>query len=357
VIATLGAVTSLMAAIWALAQDDIKRIVAYSTISHLGLMMFGLGVGAYSAAVFHLFTHAWFKSLLFLGAGSVIHVMHTQDIWEMGGLGRRMRWTAGTMLIGCGAAAGIFPLAGFWSKDAIMSAVFALRNPAFIAAAVLITFFSALYTFRLFFVVFTGQTAKRRAFDPKRVHESNVIILAPLVILAVLSAVTGLLGSPLAPQGFSNFIFFGAKPEAEAVNGAAIAVSLGVAALGLGVAAAFYWPRYRRLSAPAFNRRFALAYEWAHNKGYFDEVYRSVWVGLVLIAGHAIQWFDTHIVDGFVDGLAEGYQLGALYLRRLQSGKVQGYAIGLFAGVIVIALLALIFGSSGSLAAVGGFGR
>ena len=146
-----------MAAIWAVAQDDIKRIVAYSTISHLGLMMFGLGVGAYSAGVFHLFTHAWFKALLFLGAGSVIHVMHTQDIWEMGGLGRRMRWTAGTMLVGCLAAAGIFPFAGFWSKDAIMSAVFTLKNPAFIAAAILITFFSALYTFRLFFVVFTGK--------------------------------------------------------------------------------------------------------------------------------------------------------------------------------------------------------
>jgi NADH-quinone oxidoreductase subunit L len=357
VIATLGAITSLMAAIWAVAQDDIKRIVAYSTISHLGLMMFGLGVGAYSAGVFHLFTHAWFKTLLFLGAGSVIHVMHTQDIWEMGGLGRRMRWTAGTMLVGCLAAAGIFPLSGFWSKDAIMSAVFSIKNPAFIVAATLITFFSALYMFRLWFVVFTGQTVKRRAFDPKRVHESGPVILAPLVILAVLAAAVGLWGAPFVSQGFSNFIFFGARPEPETANGLAIAVSLGAAVGGVVVAALFYWPRFQRLSAPAFTQRYAFAYDWAHHKGYFDEIYQNMFAALMLYTGRGAQWFDKHAIDGFVDGLAEGYQLGASYLRRLQTGRVQGYAIGLFAGVIVIAVLALIFGSGGSLAALGGFAK
>jgi NADH-quinone oxidoreductase subunit L len=357
VIATLGAITSLMAAIWAVAQDDIKRIVAYSTISHLGLMMFGLGVGAYSAGVFHLFTHAWFKALLFLGAGSVIHVMHTQDIWEMGGLGRRMRWTAGTMLVGCLAAAGIFPFSGFWSKDAIMSAVFSINNPAFIVAAILITFFSALYMFRLWFVVFTGQTVKRRAFDPKRVHESGPVILAPLVILAVLAAAVGLWGAPFVSQGFSNFIFFGARPEPETANGLAIAVSLGAAVGGVVVAALFYWPRFQRLSAPAFTQRYAFAYDWAHHKGYFDEIYQNMFAALMLYTGRGAQWFDKHAIDGFVDGLAEGYQLGASYLRRLQTGRVQGYAIGLFAGVIVIAVLALIFGSGGSLAALGGFAK
>src|SRR6202011_5631063 len=159
VVATLGAVTALMAAIWAVAQDDIKRIVAYSTLSHLGLMMFGLGVGAYSAAVFHLFTHAWFKALLFLGAGSVIHVLHTQDIWEMGGLWKRMRITSWTVLIGCCSAAGIPFFFGFWSKDGIMTGVFASGNPVFILIAILISFFSALYIFRLFFVVFAGEPA------------------------------------------------------------------------------------------------------------------------------------------------------------------------------------------------------
>jgi NADH-quinone oxidoreductase subunit L len=357
VIATLGALTSVMAAIWAVAQDDIKRIVAYSTISHLGLMMFGLGVGAYSAGVFHLFTHAWFKALLFLGAGSVIHVMHTQDIWEMGGLGRRMRWTAGTMLIGCLAAAGIFPFAGFWSKDAIMTAVFELKNPAFIVLGVLITFFSALYMFRLWFVVFTGQTVKRRAFDPKRVHESNILIVLPLVVLAVLATFAGFWGAPFVKEGFSNFVFFGARPQPEATSSIAIAASLGSAALGIVVAALFYWPRFQRLSAAALTRRYAPVYAWAHNKGYFDEIYRSMFVGLVLFAGRGAQWIDQHLVDGFTDGLAGGYQLSATYLRRLQTGRVQGYAIGLFAGVLLIAVLALLFGSGGGLASITGVSR
>src|SRR6202011_5227884 len=191
VVATIGALTSLMAAIWAVAQNDIKRIVAYSTVSHLGLMMFGLGVGAYSAAVFHLFTHAWFKALLFLGAGSVIHVLHTQDIWQMGGLWRRMRVTSWTMLIGCCSAAGIPLFAGFWSKDGIMTGVFASQNPIFIVVALVISFFSALYTFRLFFVVFGGEPVKRRAFDAKRIHESTASILVPLAILAGFAALVG----------------------------------------------------------------------------------------------------------------------------------------------------------------------
>ena len=354
-IATIGAVTSLMAAIWAVAQDDIKRIVAYSTISHLGLMMFGLGVGAYSAAVFHLFTHAWFKALLFLGAGSVIHVVHTQNIWEMGGLGRRMRWTATAMLIGCASAAGLAPLSGFWSKDGIMSAVFELQNPAFIAVAMLITFFSALYTFRLFFVVFTGDTAKRRAFDPKRIHENGPYMLAPLAILAVLAAGIGLWGSPLFKEGFGNFIFYGSKPVPETTNVTAIVFSLTFAALGVLTAAVFYWPRVQRFSAASFSRRYAFAYAWAHNKGYFDEIYQAMFVGLALIVGRAAEWIDQHLVDGFVDGLADGYGLAARYLRRLQTGRVQAYAGGVFVGVLVVAVLAVIFGSNGALAAIGGF--
>jgi NADH-quinone oxidoreductase subunit L len=354
-IATIGAVTSLMAAIWAVGQDDIKRIVAYSTISHLGLMMFGLGVGAYSAAVFHLFTHAWFKALLFLAAGSVIHAVHTQDIWEMGGLGRRMRWTTIATLVGCVSAAGIFPLAGFWSKDGIMSGVFAMNNPAFIVVAMLITFFSALYTFRLFFVVFTGETAKRRAFDPKRIHENGPYILAPLAVLAVMAAVAGLWGSPLfGHEGFGNFIFYGQKPVVEPDNIPAIAFSLTFALLGVVVAALFYYPPLKRFSAASFNRRFPYAYAWSHNKGYFDEVYRSMFVGLALVGGRAVEWVDKHLVDGFVDGLADGYSLGARYLRRLQTGRVQAYAGGVFVGVLVVAVLAMLLGSNGALASIGG---
>ena len=354
VVATLGALTSLMAAIWAVAQDDIKRIIAYSTLSHLGLMMFGLGVGAYSAAVFHLFTHAWFKALLFLAAGSVIHSLHTQNIWEMGGLWKRMRVTSWVMLIGSLAAAGIPPFAGFWSKDAIIAAVFGLGNPVFILMAVMITFFSALYTFRLFFVVFAGEPAKRRAFDPKKIHENGTPILAPMVLLAALAAAIGLVGIPGAAEGFNHFIFYGPHPERESMNSTALAISVVVALAGVVTAGLFYHPRYQRFSAAAFNRRFAWVYDWAHNKGYFDEIYQALLVrGLLIRTGRAIQWFDSRAIDGFVDGLAEGYGLGARYLRRLQTGRVQAYAIGLFAGVLVIAVLFILFGSGGALTAVG----
>jgi NADH-quinone oxidoreductase subunit L len=358
VVASLGALTSVMAAIWAVAQDDIKRIIAYSTLSNLGLMMFGLGVGAYSAAMFHLFTHAWFKALLFLGAGSVIHAVHTQNIWEMGGLGKRMKITAWTVGIASFSAAGIIPFSGFWSKDAIMASIFATANPVFIIAAMLITFFSALYTFRLFFVVFAGEPARRRAFDTKRIHESGAYITVPLVLLAFLAAFIGFAGIPGSKAGFGQFIFYGRHPEVEAVNYIAIGVSLAVALLGAVVAALFYHPRYQRFSAPAFNRRYAAVYAWAHNKGYFDEIYQAMFVnGLVLGAGRAAQWFDKNIIDFFVDGLAEGYSLTARRLRRLQGGRVQGYAVGLFGAVLVITVVALILGSSGPLSVIVGPAR
>ncbi|MFN2465051.1 MAG: NADH-quinone oxidoreductase subunit L [Candidatus Dormibacteria bacterium] len=360
VVAGVGAITSLMAAIWAVAQDDIKRIIAYSTLSHLGLMMFGLGVGAYSAALFHLFTHAWFKALLFLGAGSVIHAVHTQNIWEMGGLGRRMKITAWTVAIGSIAAAGlpIPPLSGFFSKDGIMASIFATQNPVFIVFAGLITFFSALYTFRLFFVVFAGEPVRRRAFDPKKIHESGNYMTIPLVVLAILSVGVGVLGIPGMKIGFGQFIFYGRHPELEAVNYIAILVSSAIALVGLAVAALFYHPRMRRFSAAAFNHRYTRVYDWSHNKGYFDEIYQALVVrGLVLRAGHAAQWFDKNIIDYYVDGLAEGYQVVSAQVRRLQNGRVQGYALGLFAGVMVVAILALVFGSTGPLTAVTGVGR
>ena len=355
VVASIGALTSVMAAIWAVAQDDIKRIIAYSTLSHLGLMMFGLGVGAYSAAMFHLFTHAWFKALLFLGAGSVIHAVHTQNIWEMGGLGKKMKITAWTVGIGSLSAAGIIPFSGFWSKDGIMASVFASANPVFIAAAIVITFFSALYTFRLFFVVFAGEPARRRAFDPKKIHESGAYITVPLVLLAIMATFIGLTGIPGSKQGFGQFIFYGRHPEVEAINYVAIGVSLVVALLGVLTAALFYHPRYQRFSAPAFNRRYAAVYDWAHNKGYFDEIYQAMFVsGLVMGTGRIAQWFDKNIIDYFMDGLAEGYSMTAARLRRLQSGRVQGYAVGLFAAVLVITVVALIFGSTGPLSIVVG---
>ncbi|MHB8509378.1 MAG: NADH-quinone oxidoreductase subunit L [Candidatus Dormibacteria bacterium] len=353
VVATLGAVTSLMAAIWAVAQDDIKRVIAYSTLSHLGLMMFGLGVGAYSAAIFHLFVHAWFKALLFLGAGSVIHAVHTQDIWEMGGLRRRMPITYWTFLVASLSAAGVPIFSGFWSKDGIIAAIFSHGNPLFILAAVLITYFSALYTFRLFFVVFTGEPAKRRAFDPKKIHESGRAMSWPLVILALPAGLVGLIGLPGALNYFGQRVFFH-RPELEAVNYFPLLLSIVVVGLGIATAATYYYAPLRRFSAANFNRRFPAVYAWSHNKGYFDEVYEAVFVrGLVLNSGRLLQWFDSHVIDAGVDGLAEAYSIAGARLRLLQGGRVQVYAVGLFAAVLVIAVAAIIFGAGGTPATVG----
>jgi NADH-quinone oxidoreductase subunit L len=351
VVAVIGALTSLMAAIWAVAQDDIKRVIAYSTLSHLGLMMFALGVGAYTAAIFHLFVHAWFKALLFLGAGSVIHAVHSQNIWEMGGLRKRMPVTFWTFLIASLAAAGVPPLSGFWSKDGIIGGVFEHGDPVLDVVALLIAFFSSLYTFRLLFVVFYGEIAKRRAFEPRRIHESRTAMALPLAILAVPAAIIGFANLPGATHAFGRFLFFNTfKPEQ--VDAVSLSLSLLFTAAGFVVAALFYYQPWQRFEAAAFNARFAPVYAWAHNKGWFDEIYQAMLVeGLVLNAGRAVQWLDSNVIDGFVDSLAEGYGWVGGLLRRLQGGRVQGYAVGLFAGVVVLTALMLVFGSGGTFAA------
>ena len=259
-----------------------------------------------------------------------------------------MRVTSWTMLIGCCSAAGIPLFAGFWSKDGIMAGVFASENPVFIAVAVLITFFSALYTFRLLLCGLHREPAKRRAFEVKRIHESNATILLPLAVLAVPAALVGFVAIPGSRQAFDQFIFYGRRPELEAINAIAIGVSLLATAAGVVVAAVYYWPRFQAASAQAFNRRFPYAYAWAHNKGYFDEIYEAMFVrGLLLTAGRGTQWFDTHVIDGFTDGLAQGYMVIGSRLRRLQTGRVQAYALGLFAGVFVLSVIFLIFSAHG----------
>ena len=180
-IASLGAFTAVFAALIALAQDDIKRILAYSTISQLGYMMLALGVGGYAAGVFHLTTHAAFKTLLFLGAGSVIHAVGTNDIWKMGGLGRRMPVTAITFFIAVLAIAGIFPLSGFWSKDEILQAARASGHPELYVPALVTVFLTAFYMARLFFVAFAGESRSE-----SHAHESPVVMTVPLVILGLL---------------------------------------------------------------------------------------------------------------------------------------------------------------------------
>jgi NADH-quinone oxidoreductase subunit L len=194
VVAYIGGFTALMAATMALTKKDMKRVIAYSTVSQLGYMMLALGIGAYTAGIFHLYNHAFFKALLFLGAGSIIYAMNSYNIFEMGGLRRRMPLTFWTMVIAGGSLAGIFPLSGFWSKDAIVVSAFAEHFYVLFAMALLTVFLTAFYIFRAIFVAFLGEPRTEAA---REAIESPGIMTGPMVILAFLSVVSGLIGTPL----------------------------------------------------------------------------------------------------------------------------------------------------------------
>ncbi len=357
-VATIGMVTSFFAATIALVQNDIKRILAYSTLSQLGYMIMALGLGGYTAGTFHLLTHAFFKALLFLGAGSVIHAVHTNDIQEMGGLSGKMRTTTLTFVIASLSIAGIFPLSGFWSKDEIIAT--AAKHPAFLAASLAVAFMTAFYMFRLCFLTFYGAPRDQHKFD--HAHESPRSMTWPLIILAVLSVVAGWVGIPWLAHGYSSFVYHG-EPHHAQPEILLMVVSTVVALSGIGLAYLMY---YRRaLSADAMARRFQPIYTLLYRKYYVDEVYdviiikpihalaRFLWSfdsnvidGLVnlhatvtLWLAAAKQWFDVYIVDGLVNGIGLVTGAASSALRLVQTGRLANYLLVVLFGLIVIGLL------------------
>jgi len=338
VVAIIGSLTLFLGATMGVAENDIKRVMAYSTISQLGYMMMALGVGGYTAGVFHLTTHAFFKALLFLTAGSVIHALHTNDMWKMGGLGKRMPITAITCLVGALALAGIPVFSGFWSKDEILSAAWFSHLPGhqvFFALALMTVFLTAFYMFRLWFLTFTGEP---RSDEAQRAHESPWVMAGPLVILAVLAAVAGGLKAsvPGAGQGFGELVRFGEAHEA--VSYLAMILSIGAALLGIALA----WAAYRRnfVSPAAFNASFPQVYLLLKNAWYLNRAW-ELFATQIVIAGSALfAWFDRTIVNGMVDGMAWLCGAGSRQLRRLQTGQVQLYAfvivVGIIAGLVAI---------------------
>ncbi|HVM32695.1 MAG TPA: NADH-quinone oxidoreductase subunit L [bacterium] len=334
VVAYVGGFTALFAASIALTQDDIKRILAYSTLSQLGYMMLALGAGGYTAGMFHLTTHACFKALLFLGAGSVIHAVHSNDIWKMGALMKPMRVTGVTFLIAALAISGVPPLAGFWSKDEIFAAVRDSSVPGhqwLLAAAVFTAFLTAFYMFRLFFVVFLGE-----ARSPQAAHESPKVMTVPLLILAVLSISAGWLNWP-GWDAFSRFVYEGPAPHPESFDGVLALFSSLVALAGLTLSGLFYY--WKVFSAQKAADRFHPLYLLLKNKYYVDEFYgwlvRKFTWGLASL----FDWLDRQVIDGgLVDGLGRLTQdLGGL-LRFTQTGSVQNYALVILAAVAVIYL-------------------
>jgi len=350
VVAVIGCATAFFAATIGLVQTDIKRVLAYSTVSQLGYMFLACGVGAFSAGIFHLMTHAFFKALLFLAAGSVIHAMGgEQDMRHMGGLRTKIKYTFATMFIATLAIAGIPPLAGFFSKDAILFSAFQNSGGQHLlyVFGLLTALLTAFYMFRLIFLSFFG--SQRYDEHHVHVHESPWSMLGPLVVLAILSVIGGWLAAPALWGGTDHFTaflapVFGAPEAASAASEVAahqleliLAVVAVVAALvGIGVA---WWLYLRQPSKPEqLAKSMKPVYNTLLNKYWVDELYNAAVVQPIAWISRQILWrgVDVTVIDGSVNGVAEGLTGIGDGLRHTQSGNTRSYAVWVVVGAIVI---------------------
>ncbi len=367
VVASIGIFTAIFAAAIALTQNDIKKVLAYSTVSQLAYMFFALGIGAWVAAIFHLVSHGFFKGLLFMGSGSVIHgVSGEQDMRFMGGLRERMKWTYGTMVVGSLALAGIPIFAGFFSKDEILGEAFGRGYYLFWAVGLVVAFMTAFYTFRMVYLTFHGTwRGPRDAWA--HVHESAPTMVVPLIILAVPTVLVGLLLG-LPPEGglihgWLEEVFHGVEEAGAGILPGSILAGghhgfspfgIGGLLLLLGAAAgtAGIWLAYRWYvqdpEAPArFVARFPFGlgpgmYAASLNKYYVDDLYGLIWARGGVLLGNLLWWFDAKVIDGAVNGA--GWVAGRLggLLRRSQTGRVQNYGMGMAAGLVVVLVAYLV---------------
>jgi NADH-quinone oxidoreductase subunit L len=349
VVSTIGAATAIFAASIGLVQTDIKRVLAYSTVSQLGYMFLACGAGAYAAGVFHLMTHAFFKALLFLGAGSVIHGMGgIQDIWKMGGLRGKMPWTFRTFLMGTLAITGIPGLAGFFSKDMILWSAWNGPNygKVFWAIGLITAGFTSFYMFRLLILTFFG--APRYTHDDvHHVHESPSSMLLPLIILAVFSIFAGYVGVPAVLGGgnhIEEFLMGPARDVKSVEQGETLlelglmGISVATALLGFLIAYVFYVARPELPSRLA--QRAHAMYAILTHKYYVDEIYDAVIVSPILAASREFFWqfIDNFIIDGAVNGAGKVVRAAGGGLRYMQTGYVRTYAGWiLLGGILVVA--------------------
>jgi NADH-quinone oxidoreductase subunit L len=354
-VAMVGAATALFAATIGVTQTDIKRVLAYSTISQLGYMFLACGVGAFAAGIFHLMTHSFFKALLFLGAGSVIHAISgEQDMRRMGGLRRAIPYTYGTFLAAALAIAGIFPLSGFVSKDAILWKASPFGSPSgswlYWGVGALTAGVTAFYVFRLFFLTFFGEARSEAA---QHAHESPRVMIVPLVILAVLSVIGGFVGWPRVLGGHDRFEAFLAPVfglAAESVPAYAVeehaglelgfsVLAVGIAAFGIFLAWLLYVARPRLAEAAA--AKLGALYRLVLNKYYVDEFYGFTIVRPIVSGSTRLLWraIDVGVIDAAVSGLADGARSLGDSARRLQSGNIRSYA----GWVLIGALFAVSF--------------
>jgi NADH-quinone oxidoreductase subunit L len=336
-IAYVGAFTALFAAIIAITQTDIKRVLAFSTISQIAYMMTALGVSdygghdglGYMASLFHLFTHAFFKALLFLGAGSVIHAVHSNEMSRMGNLRRYMPVTNITFAIACLAIAGIPPFSGFFSKDEILAAAFH-HYPLIFWTLWAVAGLTAFYMWRLYYRIFWNSD---KDYGDHKPHESPWTMATPLIILAVFSVFSGFIP-------FAGFISSDNIPFHTHIDLPVALLSIGVAAAGIALATALYLKESRKPAAIA--RSMGGLYKAALHKFYLDEAW--MWLTQSVIFRYIsipAAWFDRHVIDGAMNGLAWTTRKSADAVRGLQSGQVQFYAWVFLAGAILIAAMAL----------------
>ena len=334
VVAYVGAFSSLFAAVIACTQTDIKRVLAYSTMSQIGYMMFALGVSGYgghqglgfTASMFHLFNHAMFKALLFLAAGAIIHAVHSNYMTEMGGLRKYLPITHITFLVACLTIAGIPPFSGFFSKDEILSAGLS-HNRGLFAVEYAVAGITAFYMFRLYFNIFWGQETKYHHTP----HEAPFTMTIPLIVLAAGAAFSGFIP-------FNKLVTTDGKPFGTEMEWGVAIPSVLIALLGIGVAYILYAKKSAlpdRLAAT-----FSHLYKWAWNKFYIDEIYLFITKKIIFrYISEPVAWFDRHVVDGTMNTIAYAAQVVSFRIRRFQSGQLQKYAFVFVSGALILAFL------------------
>jgi NADH-quinone oxidoreductase subunit L len=371
-VAAIGAITAFFASTIAVAQDDIKRVLAYSTISQLGYMIMALGLGGFVAAVFHLITHAFFKALLFLGSGSVIHGVGTNDMMEMGGLRKKMPYTFWTFLIGMLALAGVPPLAGFWSKDEILAVAFE-QNMLVWVIGTLAAFITAFYMTRQVCLTFVGQPRKKEI----HAHESPRLMYVPLIVLAIGAALLGLLGVPadfpvlgplLGNNPFHRFLaaqfhqwHYVQLPHVS-FNASVMVISIVMAGCGIGLGYLLYGRKPLEAGQRDPLERLGIIWTVLRNKYYIDEIYRGTVIrGTIALAtllfrfdlriidavvnlvgkltercSYVSRLFDTYVIDGIVNGVGRVTSAVGQELRYIQTGRVQNYMVIVVISVVLL---------------------
>ena len=344
-VAVIGLSTAIFAATIALKQNDIKKVLAYSTVSQLGYMFLGLGVGAYTGAVFHVMTHAFFKALLFLGAGSVIHAMHhEQDITKMGGLKSKLPITHLTFLLGCIAIAGVPPFSGFFSKDEILMAAYA-TNPIFYYVGIGGALLTAFYMFRLYSLTFLGNF-RGTAHQQEHLHESPIAMTIPLMVLAFFAVVTGFVGIPalFAPNAhalehFLAPVFAGstALVHAHHIEHSTEWILMGTATVLILIVIVYAVTKFKKYTTTEPNTGIAKVLE---NKWYIDELYDTVIVNpLHWFAGFLKNTIEKYVIDGAVNGVGKLVGYGSRQFRLLQSGQVGSYILMMVMALVLFIII------------------